>query len=346
MDMTVTAPLDTGTGQQRYVVAYTLKQGIEKQPDILSAQKSMIQFNLVVTLFLTISLSFSSFYTTDSNNVQPFKDTNELTTPPMLRPDALFLGKTNFNSGNGFVSSLNSSFIESNYFQWSLLWFTQSDSPQYQQEYDQKITPSSATNTLRRNNDTKSQTLAKNSHQPPIYDSITTKPLQSALGQQLNAGVGGGIGGVIGVSPLQTQTLRNTLDHRHLTNHDANQPVQYHTMSKTYGQPNHVVNFRQKSNGGTNLMHDEHRLSSGSDHFATNSSDFLNLSNSSIANQLLGTSINGTTTLPSSSRMHTTTTMGGIGGGGGGSKELNRSIHNNNRNHIITDSLPGPESCV
>lgn len=41
MDMTVTAPLDMGTGQQRYVVAYTLKQGIEKQPDILNAQKSM-----------------------------------------------------------------------------------------------------------------------------------------------------------------------------------------------------------------------------------------------------------------------------------------------------------------
>lgn len=38
--MTVTAPLDMGTGQQRYVVAYTLKQGIEKQPDILNAQKS------------------------------------------------------------------------------------------------------------------------------------------------------------------------------------------------------------------------------------------------------------------------------------------------------------------
>lgn len=38
--MTVTAPLDMGAGQQRYVVAYTLKQGIEKQPDILNAQKS------------------------------------------------------------------------------------------------------------------------------------------------------------------------------------------------------------------------------------------------------------------------------------------------------------------
>lgn len=41
MDMTVTAPIDMGAGQQRYVVAYTLKQGIDKQPDILNAQKSL-----------------------------------------------------------------------------------------------------------------------------------------------------------------------------------------------------------------------------------------------------------------------------------------------------------------
>uniref|UniRef100_A0A1A9WTW4 Uncharacterized protein n=1 Tax=Glossina brevipalpis TaxID=37001 RepID=A0A1A9WTW4_9MUSC len=40
MDVTVTAPLETGPGHQRLVVAYTLKQGIEKQPDILNAQKS------------------------------------------------------------------------------------------------------------------------------------------------------------------------------------------------------------------------------------------------------------------------------------------------------------------
>lgn len=44
MDVTVTAPLDMGAGQQRYVVAYTLKQGIEKQPDILNAQKSTYFF--------------------------------------------------------------------------------------------------------------------------------------------------------------------------------------------------------------------------------------------------------------------------------------------------------------
>lgn len=46
MDVTVTAPLDMGAGQQRYVVAYTLKQGIEKQPDILNAQKSECQMRL------------------------------------------------------------------------------------------------------------------------------------------------------------------------------------------------------------------------------------------------------------------------------------------------------------
>lgn len=46
MDMTVTAPLEMGTGQQRFVVAYTLKQGVEKQPDILSAQKSKLNFKI------------------------------------------------------------------------------------------------------------------------------------------------------------------------------------------------------------------------------------------------------------------------------------------------------------
>lgn len=39
MDVTVTAPLEMGAGHQRFVVAYTLKQGIEKQPDIINAQK-------------------------------------------------------------------------------------------------------------------------------------------------------------------------------------------------------------------------------------------------------------------------------------------------------------------
>lgn len=45
MDMTVTTPLDMGTGQQRFVIAYTLKQGVERQPDILNAQKCELIFS-------------------------------------------------------------------------------------------------------------------------------------------------------------------------------------------------------------------------------------------------------------------------------------------------------------
>uniref|UniRef100_A0A1B0CYQ3 Uncharacterized protein n=1 Tax=Phlebotomus papatasi TaxID=29031 RepID=A0A1B0CYQ3_PHLPP len=46
MDNTVTTPLEMGVGQQRFVVAYTLKQGVEKQPDILSAQKGEKHFRV------------------------------------------------------------------------------------------------------------------------------------------------------------------------------------------------------------------------------------------------------------------------------------------------------------
>lgn len=53
MDMTVSAPLDMGTGQQRYVVAYTLKQDTEKKPDILNAQKSKISAAQICLLFFT-----------------------------------------------------------------------------------------------------------------------------------------------------------------------------------------------------------------------------------------------------------------------------------------------------
>lgn len=92
MDLTVTAPLDMGTGQQRYVVAYTLKQGTEKQPDILNAQKSEIN-HLKKTEFHNMhSFFFFSISTfKDSESAQSFKAV--ATTPPLLRPDALFLTK-------------------------------------------------------------------------------------------------------------------------------------------------------------------------------------------------------------------------------------------------------------
>lgn len=105
MDMTVTAPIDMGTGQQRYVVAYTLKQGIDKQPDILNAQKSESLTN-------SSDLSFAKncefnhfifFFKTDSDSTQSFKDSQSLMTPPAMRPDALYLSKSNYNSQPPYV---------------------------------------------------------------------------------------------------------------------------------------------------------------------------------------------------------------------------------------------------
>lgn len=49
MDVTVTAPLEVGPGHQRLVVAYTLKQGVEKQPDIINAQKGICNLFLIFT---------------------------------------------------------------------------------------------------------------------------------------------------------------------------------------------------------------------------------------------------------------------------------------------------------
>lgn len=72
----MTTPLDVGAGgQQRFVVAYTLKQGAEKQPDILSAQKDSTSS--------TISLKDSL-----------------LSSPAAIRPDGLLLN----SSRNNYVS--------------------------------------------------------------------------------------------------------------------------------------------------------------------------------------------------------------------------------------------------
>lgn len=100
-------------------------------------------------------------------------------------------------------------------------------------------------------------------------------------------------------------------------------------------QQKHLLdNFRQPTN--STKFTDEF----GSDMKNANNSELLNLSNSSIANQLLpNTSGGGGGGVPM--RLNTLTI-----GNSSTMKEINRNLHSNNRNHIITDSLPGPESCV
>lgn len=185
------------------------------------------------------------------------------------------------------------------------------------QEHEQQLTQSNAPNTSRRNNETKSKSFPRNYQQPPIYDSIATKP--SAMQQTIVS---------------SSSNLYSTLDHRNTSSSFASSSIHFNTMLKPFAPQNIAVEFRKKSNRGETI--DEHRLSSGSDITVAGNCDFVNLSNHSIASRLLLPNSNGSNAskLHPAARRHMATL------------DRDRSIQNNNRNHIITDSLPGPESCV
>lgn len=100
MDMTVSAPLDMGVGQQRYVVAYTLKQDTDKKPDILNAQKSSDARTKSSNSPLTVH-PFA-----DLDVAQVFKGSDLVQTSPAIRPDALFLNAMKYSSRKDFVSCI------------------------------------------------------------------------------------------------------------------------------------------------------------------------------------------------------------------------------------------------
>lgn len=183
--------------------------------------------------------------------------------------------------------------------------------------------------------------------QPPIYDSIATKPTQSFSGTMSGTMLGNNQAKTIlssSTNPFSSYD-RNTIDYRQLnSNHESNYQQQFHTLSTSTAnnQQNHLLDFRQQTNG-----------SKFTDEFASLNinSELLNLSNSSIANQLLpntstatGANITGNggigiTAMRLNSTTHTINHSAT-------NKESNRNQASNNRNHIITDTLPGPESCV
>lgn len=213
-------------------------------------------------------------------------------------------------------------------------------------EFEPKITPSSHSSTLRRNNETKTQTLAKSSQhqmlQPPIYDSIATKPTQSLTGSKTSGTLGNNQAKTIlssATNPFSTYD-RNAMEHRHLnSNHEPNYHQQnYNKLDKTTpsiaNQQKHMLDFRQSN--GTKYGDEFGCFSTRT----ANNSNLLNLSNSSIANQLLPNASgigSGITRLNSTSLTIGNSTT---------NKETNRNNHGNSRNQIITDTLPGPESCV
>lgn len=182
------------------------------------------------------------------------------------------------------------------------------------QDYtDHKLTPSSHASTLRRNDAknatmNKSLTLSSTSQASNIYDSIGAKLVVNATDHhQL-------IPNLQSSNAQNSNTLPPLPTHRpEYLNFERN-TLDYRLKNPASDLQNNV-DLRSKNNGSVCKSSDEYNRLSGSDYVTNN--DF-SLSNS---NQMI-----------QMQRVSNSSTM----------NNKNRQ----SRNHIITDTLPGPESCV
>ena len=278
MDVTVTTPLEMNVGQQKYVVAYTLKQGTEKQPDILNAQKT-----------------------------ETIDSVQKLGSPAAIRPDALFSSPSASAKRN-------------------------SDSQHHQ--IMPSTSPPSSHGTLNYNHNDNSnkgfmalnQTIAGNSFnaQPPPYCSTMMNDFEV---------------------PLNYTTV----------NYNHNSTSGTSSNAQSYHQYNNLNNLFSGNNTATTT---------------TSASGGNNLDNELLEKMRYDDEIrdykyaNGPVSNDHSSYHHydaaSAAAAGATGGAGGGVdyKNLANQIANTisninstlsrsrNRNHILTDNLPGPESCV
>lgn len=295
MDITVTTPLEMNVGQQKYVVAYTLKQAVEKQPDILNAQK------------------------TSTNKIDSVQ---KMGSSAAIRPDALF--STSSLSASSKQTKTKNSFLD----------------------YQQKSTPSSHQSTLKRNeNSIKSymplnQTITSNYNaQPPPYCSTMMMndyepPLNYTYSNSTS-----------GTSNLPNITNNNSFhkmspEYNNLNNmfNNANATVSAATASN-----NHNLNNEPIPNQDGFLEYErttlDHRLGNS---ISCENTDSLNQSNSGLSGdseqqRYSGSDYTNDTMEYKNLANQIAHTISNI------NSTLNRS---RNRNHIITDALPGPESCV
>ncbi|XP_046806655.1 putative uncharacterized protein DDB_G0282133 isoform X1 [Lucilia cuprina] len=347
MDVTVTAPLETGPGHQRLVVAYTLKQGIEKQPDILSAQKNA---------------------------------TGSATSSPLgNRPSGIFIDTntsnggvgskaTNYANTNGAVGGAGNNSSTGNYDSPSLNYTDNSSDPLQQQ----LNSPPSQSSTLKLGQDSR-----KPYQTPPLlYDALNRHDISRYDPLPLSMNYGGSnstlsSGGSAGNNSLTNNTtatassvMQNNLTNGHYTNH--------HTL------PHSSTALQQHQMPSTHHTLGPEKLSIA-DYLTASSLIDYNLSKSAtgmLANAMVGPGCGvggagGVSTNPSSSSATTASTMGhmtlpkGLGLGSiigvnnssatvptstltpSASSNLSMTQKSTaNRNHIITDTLPGPESCV
>ncbi|XP_060645201.1 LOW QUALITY PROTEIN: uncharacterized protein LOC132783907 [Drosophila nasuta] len=293
MDVTVTAPLETGAGHQRLVVAYTLKQGIEKQPDILSAQKSA----------------------TGSDTSSPLGN----------RQSGLFMGS---NSAAAPSSVANHKTVD------------------YDVNAPHLNSPPSQSSTLKLESDT---AAAAKCYQAPsaaptlLYDAMPTlsryEPLGLNMGSYAAGGGGGGGGGGAGGGSNSTLSSAGSVANSTSNAHSVGSSSHYvqhlhHTLPHGISQPS----------GSLPRGRDPLTLA---DYLTTSSLIDYNLSKAAAATAAplpthmmtlpKGMGHTGHAVLPSSSSSLSPSPS-----------QLTTITQKSNagRNHIITDTLPGPESCV
>ncbi|XP_034660145.1 uncharacterized protein LOC117896173 [Drosophila subobscura] len=310
MDVTVTAPLETGAGHQRLVVAYTLKQGIEKQPDILSAQKSA----------------------TGSDTSSPLGN----------RPSGLFMGGGGGSGGGGGgaggPSAAPSSGNAANH-----------KTMDYDASAPHLSSPPSQSSTLRLESDTaasvaKGYQTSSSTAAPLLYDAMPTLSRYEQLGLNMGnyAVVGGGGGGSNSTLSSASSTVNsgsNALANgaaggagagSHYAHH------MHHTLPHNMGQPT-SGSLQRGAVGG----HDP--TLTLADYLTTSSLIDYNLSKAAAAGSPMSATLPTHMTLPKGLGLGSV-----MAGTSLSPSQLNTITHKSSagRNHIITDTLPGPESCV
>ncbi|XP_036213247.2 uncharacterized protein side-III isoform X2 [Bactrocera oleae] len=339
MDVTVTAPLETGAGHQRLVVAYTLKQGIEKQPDILNAQKSA----------------------TGSDTSSPLGS----------RPGGLYLGGSGAASSNCGVPGNKSN-------------FTTTVSTNAVTDYDASTigyndpvnsndllnSPPSQSSTLKLGND-----LRKNyqsSQQPLLYDALPLNRHDISRYDPLGLNYGGSSSTLNSAGSASTATnninnaassgatpqslIQNNLSNGHYVNHHT---LPHPSSAATHSSLLHMQQQQQQQQHQSTLPTDEQL--SIADYLAASSLIDYNLSKAATGlppGMSCGSAVgSGHMTLPKGLGIGS---LLGVAGGNSNGALLSQGSHpasitptatitqktNANRNHIITDTLPGPESCV
>ncbi|XP_073816419.1 LOW QUALITY PROTEIN: sidestep III [Musca autumnalis] len=359
MDVTVTAPLETGPGHQRLVVAYTLKQGIEKQPDILSAQKNT-----------TGSVTSSPLGNRPSGG-GIFIDTNT--------SNGGVGSKAGNYTGNGGVVGVGNNSTAGNYDSPTMNYNDASTTDPLQQQLN---SPPSQSSTLKLGSDSN----RKPYQTPPLlYDALNRHdisrydPLPLAMnygGSNTTLSSGGSAGNHSLTNNATTSLMQSNLsnghyssNHHHTLPHPSSLPIQQQQQ-----QQQMATSATHQTMGSDKLSIADYLTASSLIDYNLSKAATGMLSNTIGATGGGGGANNGSGS--SNSIMGHMTLPKGLGLGsimGGGSTSTNQPVTaatastttpnssitpssssnlaitqktNTNRNHIITDTLPGPESCV